>query len=208
MNERDPELPDLSYKIRFALQAGRLVKPGPALEERVFRALDAVDDPGASRRKDRRRRLWLPAAFVMVGSMAAGVAIAVVVIEATGGDSVGVARSGVESTDMAVQLSDAGDVWVDLPVDTGRHDADRVLVSFNAPASVSVHLDDGDPSDYQRECAGYRCVHRWETSAHSTSDDGATPRVRITEPGRYEFSVTHASAAQSYNERFVVLATP
>ena len=176
----------------------------------MFDALDAVDNPGSSIRKDRARRFSFPVVLVMVGGMAATAAGAVAAV--TGAiHPVGTAgwhdRPGVTiaSKDLAVQIPDDGHVWVDLPVETGRHDADKVLVSFNAPASVAFHVNESDPGGYERECEGHRCVHRWETSARA--DDGVTPRVRITEPGRYEFSVTHTSSEQHYHERFVVLAT-
>jgi hypothetical protein len=210
MNERDPELPDLSREIQFAIQAGRRVKPTSALEQRIFDALDAVDNQGSSIRNDHARRFSLPVVLVMVWGMVATAAgaVAAVVGAIHAVDTAG--RPGqpgvmVASRDLAVQIPDDGHVWVDLPVETGRHDADRVLVSFNAPASVAFHVNESDPGGYARECEGYRCVHRWETSA--SSDDGVMPRVRITEPGRYEFSVTHASSEQHYHERFVVLAT-
>ncbi|WP_437311412.1 hypothetical protein [Sorangium sp. So ce388] len=201
MNERDPELPEFPQELQRAIRAARRVEPSPALERRVFGALEAVEKTGSAARGRASRRLSIPLALAVAGGMAAAAALSVCLLDR----SEPVEFAGREARDLAVRLPDTGHVVVDLPVDTARHDGERIQVLFQAPASVALHMEDDVPDDYERECEGHQCVHRWETSPRP--EDARPPRVRISEPGRYEFSVIHASTDQRYHERFVVLAT-
>ncbi|WP_437664313.1 hypothetical protein [Sorangium sp. So ce1182] len=201
MNERDPELPDFPQELQRAIRAARRVAPSPALERRVFGALEAVEKADSASGRRAPRRLSIPLALAACGGMAAAAALSVCLV----GRSEPVELGEHAARDLAVQLPDTGHVVVDLPVDTGRHDDERIQVLFHAPASVALHMEDEAPDDYERECEGHLCVHRWETTPRS--EDARPPRVRISEPGRYEFSVIHASTDQRYHERFVVLAT-
>ncbi|WP_437840708.1 hypothetical protein [Sorangium sp. So ce1153] len=201
MNERDPELPEFPQELQRAIRAARRVEPSPALERRVFGALEVVEKTGSAARRRASRRLSIPLALAVAGGMAAAASLSVCLLDR----SEPVELAAREARDLAVRLPDTGHVVVDLPVDTARHDGERIQVLFQAPASVALHMEDDVPDDYERECEGHQCVHRWETGPRP--EDARPPRVRISEPGRYEFSVIHASTDQRYHERFVVLAT-
>jgi hypothetical protein len=201
MKEQDPVLPSLPYKIRTAMEAARSVRPSLALERRVWRAIEDVERERQGRPKVCAGRLSTPFGFMMAGAIAAGLALGACLFCLRGGRGEG----GASFRDLAVQIPDIGHVWVDLPVDTQQHDAEAVSVAFDAPASVALHVADAQPPEGVRsECGGLRCVHRWETGPDL--EDGSTPRVRITEPGRYEFSVVSSSSEQRYEQRFVVVA--
>jgi hypothetical protein len=201
MKDQDPGLPALPHEIRAAIEEARSVRPSRALEQRVWSAVEDVERSKEGRPKERARRMSIPFGVMMAGAMAAALALALRLL----GAGVGRDETGGPSGDLAVQIPDAGHVWVDLPVDTRRHESDTVTVAFDTPASVALHVEDAMASNSVRtECGGLRCVHRWETTPRS--EDGCTPRVRITEPGRYEFSVVHSSPERRYEQRFVVVA--
>ena len=209
MSRREEEIPHLDHKIRFAIQAFRQVKPSPALERRLWSVLEAqTQAPERARAKSERGRAssFLPRALVvaMLGLLLAsiyGLKLAGRWGQAPGG----------KPTELAVNIPDDGHAWVELPVSAHpSHPAATVYI--DTPASVALHfpsamdasMDASQPSEPHTVCTEQRCVHRWSPVA--SAKNRATPRVRISEPGRYEFTMTHVSRDTNRHERIVVHA--
>ena len=197
----------MPHQVRFAIHAFRQVKPGEALERRLEDALDAATEGRAQEgaratSKPAARRGSLPLLFAMAGAMAAaaaGGAYCVQILERS------VSSPVAKQMELAVQLPDEGHAWVELPVRPPLNGRTPGAVYLDTPASVALHLpSDAEHREYQTVCTEKRCMHRWTPIA--SSKNRGRPRIRIAEPGRYNFAVTHVSHDTSYREDFVVHA--
>jgi len=203
MSERDEELPHLDHRIRFAIQAFRQVKPSPALEQRLWDALDAQGEaPEKARgisKPEPRSFLFTRAVIVaMVGLLL----VSIYALKLAG--HWGHAPSDAP-TELAVSIPDEGYAWVELPVSASLH-RPAATVYIDTLASVPLRLTSASEKAHEPHtvCTEHRCVHRFSPVASSKTR--AIPHVRISEPGRYELTVTHVSPGTNRHQRIVVHA--
>lgn len=204
MSRPDEELPPLDPPIRFAVQAFRQVKPSPALERRLSSALDAAAEgraPAKATREPSRGPMPM-SRLVLIASVAGLLLASLYGLKVAGHWG---ASASASPKEVAVQIPDEGHAWVELPA-TAHIDAHPATVYLDTPASVALNLPSpsGENAKPHTMCTEQRCVHRWSPVASVTHRP--TPRVRISEPGRYEFTMTHVSPNVSRRERFVVHA--
>jgi|GEM_PF-2015337 len=208
-HENERGLPPLSPEASAALSALRNERPSPHLEYRLHMALQAAEAMPESKRpaefRERARNAVHHPANRGLLSVALVSMLVLLVVHVDGWeDSLEVQSETMPLRHVSLQLPGDGAGWLELPWTHGVHSGEPATVRFDAPAELNFHRHaESLPSLQLLSCDAGRCIHQFTAD----TGDGATPlRVRIDKPGRYEFSLSHASDSRQVQERFVVHA--
>lgn len=209
----------LPPRAREDFAAFRDERPSDELMGRVRDALAAAErgeggHRSPSRSETSRVVALRPAhlAFTLTAFAAAAMAIVGMRVRASSTDlaathATAALAGAPSSVQVTVRLAGEGPTWVHLPARLAEHGSSATTVHIDVPATQAQHAEPalGD-AHLPRTCMGALCSHR--VVAEVGSGRVHEPlRVRIHQPGRYEFRVTHASHAHMQHDHFVVLAT-
>ncbi|MBM7114530.1 hypothetical protein [Archangium primigenium] len=207
---KDAGLPPLSPEASAALAALRNERPSAHLEYRLHKALQEAELPGAppERRPDpspreRVRGVARHPAHRGLLSVALVSMLVLLVVHVDGWEEdLAVQSETMPLRHVSLRLPGEGAGWLELPWTHGVHSGEPATVRLDAPAELDFHRHaESLPSLQLLSCDAGRCIHQFT----AVTGDTATPlRVRIDKPGRYEFSLSHASDSRQVQERFVV----
>lgn len=179
------------------------MEPSQGFEERLSRALARADlDHAAPQPRRRSVGLGLSwAAALPVVAMGA-LAVHLTLLERWSDLSVEPLARNVEIH----AILEPGELsWLDLELATAGHHPHEVMVSVQAPDSVSLRTSAAPALVAPvKSCDDSICEHRFR---HTHDEDGAAPfSVGIRSPGRYRIRVEHSSSGKRLVEEFVVHA--
>lgn len=209
-NPDDRNLPPLPEEAHSALSAFRAERPSARLEARIHAALQAAEASESIEEKPRPSTGARGPRHSLVRMMLGG-ALASLVMVMMARDGGGARKSATQwaalttssPRELYVSLPEAGVGWVELPWNLAAHDGGDAMVHMEVPASLDLRRDSDLPALLLVGCEGDRCVHKFKTPTGAAVQP---LRVRIHEPGRYEFRISHVSAASRVDEHFVVVA--